>query len=107
MPGYRFSKLARLDLMDIADYTVDRWSVAQAIRYLDDLDDCIRRLIQNPRLGRPCDAIRQGYRRIEHGKHVVIYRADAQGIFVCRVLHQTMLPRHGYSRTAESPRIQP
>ena len=42
--------------------------------------------------GRSCNRIRPGYRRIEHGKHVILYRADRDGIFISRVLHQRMLP---------------
>jgi toxin ParE1/3/4 len=89
----RFSRLAKLDLIEIADYTLDMWGVGQAERYLDGLDDCFKRLVQTPRMGRACDSIRRGYRRIEQGKHVVIYRADAHGVFVCRILHQLMLPK--------------
>lgn len=92
MPGYWFSKLARLDLIEIAEYTFDAWGLGQAERYLDGLDDCFERPAQSPQMGRGCDQIRAGYRRIEHGKHVVIYRADADGIFICRILHQSMLP---------------
>jgi toxin ParE1/3/4 len=92
LAGYWFSKQARLDLIEIADYTVDMWGVSQAERYLGGLDDCFRRLVDAPQLGRACDQIRPGYRRVEQGKHVVIYRADSEGIFICRVLHQSMLP---------------
>lgn len=92
MPGYRFSKQARLDLIEIADYTVDRWGSRQAERYLDGLEDCFERLVQTPQMGRACDQIRKGYRRIEQEKHVVIFRAEADGIFICRILHQRMLP---------------
>jgi toxin ParE1/3/4 len=92
LAGYRFSRLARLDLIEITEYTVDSWGLRQAERYLDDLDECFQRLVQSPQLGRTCDQIRRGYRRIEQGKHVIIYRADVDGIFICRVLHQRMLP---------------
>jgi toxin ParE1/3/4 len=92
VPAYRLSKLARLDLMDIADYTVDTWGPEQAQRSLDSLEGCFNRLVEAPRIGRPCDRIRMGYRRIEHEKHVILYRADHDGIFISRVLHQRMLP---------------
>jgi toxin ParE1/3/4 len=92
LPGYRFSKQARLDLIEIADYTLDRWGLKQAERYLDGLDDCFKRLVQTPQMGRSFDQIRAGYRRIEHGKHVIIYRPDAEGILICRILHHSMLP---------------
>jgi toxin ParE1/3/4 len=92
LSGYRPSRLARLDLIEIADYTVDKWGQRQAELYLDGLDDCFKRLVRTPRMGRACDQIRHGYRRVEQGKHVVIYRTDADGIFICRILHQLMLP---------------
>jgi toxin ParE1/3/4 len=84
--------MARLDLIEIADHTVDRWGLSQAELYLDGLDDCFKRLVQAPLMGRACDKIRLGYRRVEQGKHVVIYRADADGVFISRILHQGMLP---------------
>lgn len=93
MPGYRFSRLARLDLIEIAEYTLGQWGLGQAEHYLDRLDDCFKRLVQNPRMGRVCDSIRAGYRRIEHEKHVVIYRVDESEVFICRILHKGMLPR--------------
>jgi plasmid stabilization system protein ParE len=61
LSAYRFSKLARLDLIDIADYTVDTWGVEQALRYLDSLDACFNRLAKTPQIGRRCDRILAGY----------------------------------------------
>lgn len=92
MPGYRFSRLARLDLIEIAEYTLDRWGLGQTERYVDGLEDCFKRLVQNPKMGRVFDSIRAGYMRMEHEKHVVIYRVDASEVFICRILHQVMLP---------------
>jgi toxin ParE1/3/4 len=52
-------------------------------------------LADNPALGRTCDDVRSGLRRLEHGKHVVFYREERGGILVSRILHQSMLPdRH-------------
>jgi len=62
---------------------------------LTEIEDCFLRLAENPSLGRACDAIRPGLRRIEQGKHVIFYRQHAKGILVSRILHQSMLPtRH-------------
>ena len=95
MPDYRLSRLARLDLIEIADYTVDIWGLAQANRYIDSLEGCFQQLARAPGIGRTCDRIRLGYRRIEHKKHVIIYRVDGGSIFISRILHQRMLPsRH-------------
>jgi toxin ParE1/3/4 len=67
----------------------------QANRYLDGLARCFEQLAQNPCMGRPCDGIRPGCRRMEQQRHVVFYKADKDGIFIVRILHQRMLPsRH-------------
>jgi len=49
-------------------------------------------LAASPKLGRPCNWIRPGLRRFEKGRHVVFYRRLRDGIFVSRILHQSMLP---------------
>lgn len=79
--------------MEIADYTLDTWGEAQANHYLTGFEACFRQLAQAPGMGRACDEIRPGYRRVEHDRHVVIYRADCDGIFISRILHQRMMPK--------------
>jgi toxin ParE1/3/4 len=87
-----FSRLAEADLLDIGAYSLRRWGEAQVVRYLGELEACCQRLADNPASGRPCDHIRHGLRRLEHGKHVVFYRSQHGGIVVSRILHQRMLP---------------
>jgi toxin ParE1/3/4 len=95
LPTYQLSKLARIDLINSADYTQDNWGEEQAYRYLDGLEACFNRLVQAPQIGRPCNRIRPGYHRIEHGRHVILYRVERDGVFISRILQQGMLPsRH-------------
>jgi toxin ParE1/3/4 len=95
MGKFRFSRRAEADLLSISDYTVQRWGATQAARYLGELETCCQTLVDNPSLGRPCDEIRPGLRRHEHGRHVLFYRQERGGILVSRALHQRMLPdRH-------------
>ena len=95
MAAFRFSRRAEADLLDIGDYTLRTWGKAQAARYLGELEVCCQTLADNPVLGRPCDDIRPGLRRLERGKHVVFYRQEPTGILISRILHQGMLPdRH-------------
>jgi len=89
---FRLSRLAEADLLDIGTYTLRTWGEDQAIRYLNDLESCCQRLADNPELGRRCDYIRFGLRRMECGRHVVFYRVAPGGILVSRILHQRMLP---------------
>ena len=81
------------DLSGIIEYTLKRWGVEQTRRYRNLLYQGFDLLAKSPGIGHPCDKIRKGYRRMEHGKHVVIYRVDSETIFISRILHQDMLPR--------------
>lgn len=91
MARFRFSHRARADLLSIAAYTLQTWGPAQADDYIEQMEGCCRLLARNPLLGRSCDDVRAGLRRIEKGKHVIFYRQAPEGIRVVRILHQRML----------------
>ncbi|HVT97205.1 MAG TPA: type II toxin-antitoxin system RelE/ParE family toxin [Acidobacteriaceae bacterium] len=93
MTWIRFTARAEADLTRIADYTLHMWGETQKVRYVRSLQACCVRLEENPMLGRPCDEIRPGLRRMEEGKHVIFYRPEKNGIAVYRILHQSMVPK--------------
>lgn len=42
-------------------------------------------------MGRACDDVRQGYRKLPHGAHIVYYRVmDREQVLIVRILHATM-----------------
>ena len=92
MARLRFSRRAEADLVSIGAYTLKTWGADQTIRYLADLQACCRMLADNPGAGPACDEVRPGLHRMEHDRHVIFYRSDAEGILISRVLHQRMLP---------------
>ena len=92
MARFRLTVRAEEDLLRIGAYTLDRWGALQAARYLDELEACCQQLGDAPSLGRRCDAIRPGLRRMEHGRHTLFYRAQPEGVAIIRILHQDMLP---------------
>lgn len=92
LPEYRLSRAADADLKYIARYTFNTWGEDQTRRYIDDLRSCIEKLTVSPMMGRACDHIRPGFRRMEQGKHVILYRPEGNGVFISRILHQRMLP---------------
>lgn len=85
---------AKQDIDCIAEYTKSTWGWRQADVYLANLEAGIELLAENPAIGRPCEAIEAGLRRLEIGKHVVFYIPFAQTLLIVRVLHQRMLPFH-------------
>jgi toxin ParE1/3/4 len=92
---YLLSPAAQVDLEQIWDFTHDRWGVDQAEEYLRELQRAIERAAANPLIGRACDEIRPGYRKLAAGSHVLFYRLTAEGIDVARVVHQRMdVDRH-------------
>ena len=90
MSRYVLSPQAQADIDAIWDYTADRWSEAQADRYVNDLRDAIETIVRDPRRGKPCDHLRRGYRKYSVGAHVLFFRVVANVIEVVRVLHQSM-----------------
>lgn len=88
------SSAARLDLVDIAEYTIGRWGEAQADRYVTELLSRCSEAGDNPAAGRASDAIRTGYRRIRQGRHVIYFRRVGADVEIVRVLHERMLPEN-------------
>jgi toxin ParE1/3/4 len=64
------------------DYSFRTWGEDRAFRYLDDLQACCEMRADNPALGRACDHVRPGLRRME------------SGILISRILHYRMLPQN-------------
>lgn len=93
MAAFRFSRRAEADQLSIGDYTLRTWGRAQAARYIGELEVCCQMFADNPALGRLCDDVRPGLRRLEHGKHVVFYSQERGGVLVSRILPSTHAAR--------------
>ncbi|MFZ3013227.1 MAG: type II toxin-antitoxin system RelE/ParE family toxin [Nitrospira sp.] len=81
---------AETDLADIWQFTFETWGVTQANTYLEQLDLGFRQLAKNPKLGKPCDEIRTGYRCLHLNRHMAYYRLHARQVIIVRVLHERM-----------------
>ncbi len=92
MARFELSEEADLDLTDIYVYTYKQFSPAQAESYLKNLDEIFHFLADYPRVGRNMGLDHPGYFRYEHASHVIFYKHQSTGIFVVRVLHQSMDP---------------
>ena len=95
MAGYVLTPLARADLQDIWNYTVERWSREQAERYMREIEGTVALLVSAPGLGRSCDEIRAGYFKFPAGTHMIYFRRRKAKIEIVRILHQRMdVERH-------------
>ena len=83
------------DLVEIWVYSYEQWGRAQADSYLSQLEQTIKRLVDDPLLGTSRDQIRRGYRSIRIGRHVVFYTVSDTELRIQRVLHARMdVDRH-------------
>jgi toxin ParE1/3/4 len=86
---------ARQDLKSIWRYSFEEWGEGQADKYLAELNSGIIRLRDNPRLGKPRDELRPGYRSLRVNEHMVYYVLTPSAVRIVRVLHAQMDPdRH-------------
>ena len=91
MDLFQLSKEAKNDLRSIALFTENRWGKAQRNVYIKQLDDTFLMLAHNPNLGVSCDTIRDGYRKLPQGSHIIFYKKNAKStILVVRILHKSM-----------------
>ena len=92
MAKIRLSKKAIADLDGIWDYTVETWSVEQAVIYYRQIHTTIQGLNSLPVfLERTYDVIKPGLLGFKVGHHIVFYKKHPDGsIWVDRILHERM-----------------
>ena len=88
--SFTLSKRADQQAKQIYWDTVREWGVSQADKYIDEMENTLKLIVDNPDLGRSCEEIRAGYRRFEYGRHVIFYRKRAVDIFVVQIIHDRM-----------------
>ncbi|MGO1659488.1 MAG: type II toxin-antitoxin system RelE/ParE family toxin [Marinobacter sp.] len=81
---------AESDLIGIWVYTYEEWGVDQADKYLDQLDEGMKQLINHPSLGADYTHVFPGYRRLQVEHHAVFYQVLEPEVVVVRVLHEDM-----------------
>jgi toxin ParE1/3/4 len=86
----RLSPRAQRDLEAIWEYSAASWGADRAEAYLRQIQATCELLADDPRLGRACDEIRPGYRKIPAGSHVLFYREAGGAVELVRILHHSM-----------------
>ncbi len=82
--------LAEVDIEGVWLDTLERWGSEQADTYVDQLYEHLQLVAERPGLGRSCDELRVGYRRLLVGHHVAFYRIAGDAVEIVRVLHERM-----------------
>jgi len=82
----RLTPVAVKDLTDIWIFKADKWSLAQADRYIDGLHDTFQALLEMSKIARERAEFTPPVRIHPSGQHVVIYRISREMLEVVRVL---------------------
>ena len=90
MPKFKVSNKAGYDLIEIGQYTQNKFGVSQRNRYLDLINAKFLQLCNEPDIGLPCYKIRRKYYRCTIQKHTTFYKKYSYGIRIIRILHQRM-----------------
>lgn len=95
---YSVAAAARADLVDIYEYTVERWGYQQADSYQASLTKHFARISDHPFAGVSRDDLRRGVRTHPAESHVVYYRVRHGEVQVLRVLHSRQDARRAFRR---------
>ncbi len=91
MPSYRISSQAKQDLRELKEYFAER-DPDLAKRLLDAIEDTLRLLAKQPRLGAAIPRIREGLRyfvaRKPTHRYLIFYYETESGIEISDVIHQ-------------------
>jgi toxin ParE1/3/4 len=90
MSRYFLSPEAQTDIVDIREYTNQRWGREQAEQYTLQLRQRMQWLVSNPALGLKRDEIGEGYRSFAEGQHVIFYRVAGDDIEIIGIPHRRM-----------------
>lgn len=90
MSGYVLTPAARADLDALWTFGETQWGAARAELYIREIQRAVETVAKDPRRGRPCDDIREGYFKFAVGSHLLFYRRRADVIDIVRILHQRM-----------------
>ncbi|QFT83133.1 Toxin ParE4 (plasmid) [Roseovarius sp. THAF27] len=84
--AYRLTPTAQRDLEDIWIYTAQTWSMAQADRYTDIMEDTFDRLLFMPEMARERAEFDPPVRIHPIAEHLIIYQVERDQLVILRVL---------------------
>jgi len=88
-----FSDDAEQDLIEITNYTIEKWGERQADKYNEDIENAYQIIKGNPNtiLSKSRNDILTNLRSLNVGKHAIFYRIiNDNSIEILRILHLSM-----------------
>ena len=83
------TRLAKLDIVEIYQFSKAEWGAARARRYANDLRGRLKALAVGQLSGESADGVTAGLRRQVSGAHVIWFRHETDRVLIIRILHQS------------------
>jgi len=91
MAGFILSTKAKSDINNIYKYTSEKWSISQADKYFDGLQDAMNEISLYPDIGRKYEYIKQDYFGRKFKSHIIYYQVlNPNEVKIIRILHEKM-----------------
>jgi toxin ParE1/3/4 len=87
MAEYRLTDRARADLIDIYNFTEDKFGAYQADAYYAGLIRTLGLLADFPRIGQAVAELAAGYRRFRFQSHLIFYTEQPELIEIRAIVH--------------------
>jgi toxin ParE1/3/4 len=87
--SYVLSDEADQDIEDIFDFSAYKFSVEQAIIYLENLEQTFKKLVDYPEMGVSRNELKVGLYSLPMQSHIIFYRIVEDRIRIVRVLHHS------------------
>lgn len=78
------------DLNAIRDYSRREWGREQALKYIRAMHRAVRESAKAPMATAPADHIKPGYRKINVGSHLILFRISGTTMEIARIMHASM-----------------
>ena len=91
MTRAKLTGAARRDLLQIRQFTIERWGREQWLRYFAGLSEAFEQIAADPECGRPRDVLSKGLRSLTYETHMIFFgpvRHASGAVVILRVLHQ-------------------
>ena len=88
MASYELSEDADALLAEIFEYSIRKFGLRTARRYLKGLHKAFQLLADSPRIGTSQQRILPGVWRLAYESHVIYYRPMTAGVLIVDILHE-------------------
>ena len=86
MAKYRITNEAKVDLIRIHHYGVEKFGMTQSDKYFDSFFNCFDSIVQRPFSFESVDYIKKGYRRCVCGSDSIFYRINNDFVEIMAII---------------------